>query len=143
VLANGTFTAAVPAALADGTYTVTASVIDAAGNTATATDQTAVDTAAPAVVVDAPAVTNDTTLTITGTTDAPVGATVTLTIGGQVFTTSVLSGGVYSVAVPLALADGSYTSPLPSPTRLAMLVATRTTRPSTPSRRCLPSMSRQ
>ncbi|WP_416638820.1 Calx-beta domain-containing protein [Pseudomonas sp. OHS18] len=56
---------------------------------------------------------NDTTPTITGTTDAPVGSTVTLTVtqGSTVITvtTPVLAGGTYTVDVPQALAEGSYT----------------------------------
>ena len=80
VVAGGTYSADVPAALIEGSYSVNATVTDAAGNTGSATDSGAIDTTAPAISVDAPAITNDTTPTITGTTDAPVGSAVTLTI---------------------------------------------------------------
>ncbi|WP_236101135.1 Ig-like domain-containing protein [Pseudomonas argentinensis] len=112
VLAGGTYIADVPQALAEGPYTVGAQVTDPAGNTGSATDSGAVDTTAPVITVDAPAITNDTTPTITGTTDAPVGSTVTLTItqGTNVttVTTPVLAGGTYTVDMPQALADGPY-----------------------------------
>ncbi|WP_146179684.1 beta strand repeat-containing protein [Limnohabitans parvus] len=52
-------------------------------------------------------------LPITGTTDAPVGATVTLTLDGQTYTAAVQAGGVFSVTVPgsavTAIADGTQT----------------------------------
>ncbi|WP_139807711.1 retention module-containing protein, partial [Phytopseudomonas flavescens] len=78
VLAGGTFTADVSQALAEGPYTVDAQVTDPAGNTGSATVSGAIDTTAPTITVEAPAVSNDTTPTLTGTTDAPVGSTVTL-----------------------------------------------------------------
>ncbi|WP_279615893.1 beta strand repeat-containing protein [Phytopseudomonas flavescens] len=113
VLAGGTYTVDVPQALAEGPYTVGVQVTDPAGNTGTATDSGAIDTTAPAITVDAPAVSNDTTPTITGTTDAPVGSIVSLTItqGTNVITvtTPVLAGGTYAVDVPQALAEGPYT----------------------------------
>lgn len=50
-------------------------------------------------------------LPITGTTDAPVGATVTLTLGGQTYTAVVQAGGTFSVTVPgtavAAITDGT------------------------------------
>ncbi|XXF07671.1 Ig-like domain-containing protein [Pseudomonas sp. D2-3] len=113
VVAGGTYSADVPAGLAEGPYSVDAIVTDAAGNTGSATDSGAIDTTAPVITVDAPAITNDTTPTITGSTDAPVGSTVTLTItqGTNVITvtTPVLAGGTYTVDVPQALAEGPYT----------------------------------
>ncbi|YCH23035.1 Ig-like domain-containing protein [Pseudomonas sp. D1-3] len=112
VVAGGTYSANVPAGLVEGPYSVDASVTDAAGNTGSATDSGAIDTTAPLITVDAPAITNDTTPTITGTTDAPVGSTVTLTItqGANTFTVStpVLAGGTYSVELPQPLAEGPY-----------------------------------
>jgi hypothetical protein len=52
-----TFSATLPAALAEGTYTVTATATDAAGNvgTATATDALVIDTTAPTAAVTSPA----------------------------------------------------------------------------------------
>ncbi|WP_230125827.1 Ig-like domain-containing protein, partial [Pseudomonas sp. Bi70] len=113
VLAGGTYSVDVPQALGEGPYSVDAEVTDAAGNTGSATDSGTIDTTAPSITVDAPAISNDTTPTITGTTDAPVGSTVTLTVtqGSTVITvtTPVLAGGTYTVDVPQALAEGSYT----------------------------------
>ena len=113
VLAGGTYSAAVPAALAEGGYSVTASASDAAGNAASASDGGAIDITAPTLSVDAPALGNDTTPTITGTTNLPAGATITLTVTDalgavQTFTATVLAGGTYSAAVSAALAEGSY-----------------------------------
>ncbi|RWR47981.1 BapA prefix-like domain-containing protein, partial [Sinirhodobacter ferrireducens] len=80
---DGSYTVDVPAALAEGEYTVTASVKDPAGNTGTADDAGVVDTTPPSITVDAPALTTDPTPTITGTTDAPAGSTVTLVVTGS------------------------------------------------------------
>ncbi len=44
---DGTFSVDVTTPLVDGSYTVTASVTDPAGNTGTATDDGSVDTVAP------------------------------------------------------------------------------------------------
>ena len=88
---------------------------DPAGNTSTATDPGSVDTTAPVITVNAPDNTNDPTPTITGTTDAPVGSTVTVVVtdsagGTQTVTTTVQPGGTYSVDVPTALPEGGYTA---------------------------------
>ncbi|WP_158253229.1 Ig-like domain repeat protein [Cryobacterium sp. N19] len=58
-----------------------------------------VDTTAPVVAITggASASTNDTTPTITGTTDASVGTIVTVTVAGQTLTTTVQTGGTWSV----------------------------------------------
>ncbi|MDH5330087.1 MAG: Ig-like domain-containing protein, partial [Aquincola sp.] len=110
---GGTYSADVPSPLAQGTYSVVASAADAAGNAASASDTGVLDTTAPTLTVDAPALTNDSTPTITGTTDLPAGATVTLTVTGangavQTFTTTVQPGGTYSGNVPSPLAEGPY-----------------------------------
>ncbi|OLU22454.1 hypothetical protein BVH03_24820, partial [Pseudomonas sp. PA15(2017)] len=112
VLADGTYSVELPQPLAEGPYSVNAEVTDAAGNTGSATDSGAIDTTAPLITVDAPAITNDTTPTITGTTDAPVGSVVTLTItqGTNTYTvnTPVLADGTYNIELPQPLAEGSY-----------------------------------
>jgi VCBS repeat-containing protein len=115
VLAGGVFNVDVPAALVSGPFTVSARGTDAAGNTATATDNGVVDTVPPTITVDAPALTNDTTPQLTGTTDLAVGTTVTLTVTGangavQTFTTTVQTGGVFTVDVPAALVEGNFTA---------------------------------
>jgi large repetitive protein len=113
VQAGGTFSATPSTALANGPYTASASVADAAGNIGTDSDNGSVDTAAPTITVTAPDNTSDNTPTITGTTDAPVGNTVTVTVTDsaaavQTLTTTVQAGGAFSVT-PAALADGAYT----------------------------------
>ncbi|WP_042657242.1 retention module-containing protein, partial [Aeromonas allosaccharophila] len=110
----GTFTVDVVTPLAEGSYTVTATVTDPAGNTGSATDDGSVDVTAPVITVDAPDNTNDTTPTITGTTDAPAGSTVTLVVtdangNQQPLTATVQPDGSYSVDVTTPLAEGSYT----------------------------------
>ncbi|MFQ2192234.1 retention module-containing protein, partial [Aeromonas jandaei] len=110
---NGTFTVDVVTPLAEGSYTVTASVTDPAGNTGTANDNGSVDVTAPTISVDAPDNTNDTTPTITGKTDAAPGSVVTIVVtdakgGEQTLTTTVKPDGSYSVDVTTPLAEGSY-----------------------------------
>ena len=98
------------AALGDGTHSVVASVTDPAGNTGSATQALTVDTVPPVVAIDggATAFTNDTTPTISGTTDAATGTTVTVTIAGQTLNTNVQPDGTWSVT-PASLANGTYT----------------------------------
>ncbi|MCQ4111130.1 retention module-containing protein, partial [Aeromonas sp. JL9] len=113
VTPSGTFTVDVVTPLAEGSYTVTATVTDPAGNTGSATDSGSVDVTAPAITVDAPDNTNDTTPTITGTTNAVPGSTVTLVVTDangtqQTLTATVQPGGGYSVDVTTPLAEGSY-----------------------------------
>ncbi|MCF5765877.1 retention module-containing protein, partial [Aeromonas veronii] len=113
VTPSGTFTVDVVTPLAEGSYTVTATVTDPAGNAGSATDDGSVDVTAPVITVDAPDNTNDTTPTITGTTDAPAGSTVTLVVtdangNQQNLTATVQPGGSYSVDVTTPLAEGSY-----------------------------------
>ncbi|WP_279498674.1 Calx-beta domain-containing protein [Aeromonas veronii] len=111
----GTFTVDVVTPLAEGSYTVTATVTDPAGNTGSATDSGSVDVTAPVITVDAPDNTNDTTPTITGTTNAVPGSTVTIFItdsngGTQILATTVKNDGTYAVDVTNPLPEGSYTA---------------------------------
>ncbi|WP_303846399.1 retention module-containing protein, partial [Aeromonas sobria] len=113
VTPGGTFTVDVITPLAEGSYTVTATVTDPAGNTGSATDDGSVDVTAPVITVDAPDNTQDTTPTITGTTNAIPGSTVTLVVTDangtqQTLTATVQPGGGYSVDVTTPLAEGSY-----------------------------------
>ncbi len=110
---DGTFSVDVTTPLAEGSYTVTATVTDPAGNTGTATDDGSIDVTAPTITVDAPDNTNDTTPTITGTTNAVPGSTVTLVVidangTQQTLTATVQPDGGYSVDVTIPLAEGSY-----------------------------------
>jgi hypothetical protein len=98
-----------PATLAEGTYTVSASVTDPAGNPGSATQQLTVDITPPTVAITggATALTNNATPTISGTASGADGRTVTVTIGAQTLTDTVQSGGAWSVT-PTHLSDGSY-----------------------------------
>lgn len=109
VQADGTWNVT-PLPLVNGTYTVTASITDPAGNVGSATQAMTIDTGAPTVTStggDATA-TNDPTHPISGTTSAPPGSVVTVMVNGQVLTTTVQSDGTWSVT-PAALANGTYT----------------------------------
>ncbi|MCK2082766.1 retention module-containing protein, partial [Aeromonas sp. 3925] len=110
---DGSFSVNVGTPLPDGGYDVTASVTDPAGNTGTATDDGSVDTTAPSITVTAPDNTGDSTPTITGTTNAAPGSTVTLVVtdvngNQQTLTATVQPGGSYSVDVTTPLAEGRY-----------------------------------
>ncbi|HFE8900952.1 TPA: Ig-like domain-containing protein [Escherichia coli] len=124
VAANGTWALNVPAAdlaaLAQGAQTITASVNDRAGNPGQTTHALTVDTVAPTVTIATVAgddiINNAEQLagqTISGTTTAEVGQTVTVTFNGQSWTATVGSGGSWSVFIPAqqfaGLSDGSYT----------------------------------
>ena len=114
VNADGTFSVEVPSALVDGDYDVTASASDAAGNNTTVTDSGNINASAPDITLDALGQTNDATPLISGTTNAPVGAIVTLTVTDsagavQTFTATVQGDGTFSASVPSDLTEGSYT----------------------------------
>ncbi|MGN5131505.1 retention module-containing protein [Aeromonas hydrophila] len=73
-----------------------------------------IDLVPPVITVSAPDNTNDTTPTITGTTDANAGSTVTLLVtdangNQQTLITTVNPDGTFSVDVTTPLVDGSYT----------------------------------
>ncbi|GAB2817162.1 hypothetical protein GCM10027022_04140 [Alpinimonas psychrophila] len=120
VLTDSTFSVALPS-LVDGVYAVTASVIDAAGNTGSATQTLTVDTVvvppvesdttADTVALDGGATLTVTTATphVSGTTSAPVGSTVTVAVtpGLTVVTATVLADSTFFVALP-AISDGVY-----------------------------------
>ncbi|MFM5662414.1 retention module-containing protein, partial [Aeromonas veronii] len=72
------------------------------------------DLTPPTISVVAPDNTNDTTPTLTGTTDAPAGSTVTLLVtdangNQQTLTATVTPAGTFTVDVVTPLAEGSYT----------------------------------
>ncbi|TFB82253.1 DUF3494 domain-containing protein [Cryobacterium flavum] len=109
VTAAGTWSVESAEISADGNFTVDVTVVDRVTNLpATSTQVFTIDTTAPAVAVTvAPAGrTRDTTPTLSGTTDAPVGATVSVTVAGQVLSATVQVGGVWTVE-PGVLADGN------------------------------------
>ncbi len=93
-----------PTALADGSYTFTITVADAAGNTGSATRSFSIDTGAPTATITAGPTgpTSDSTPTFTFTVaGSPV--TTTCTVGAQ---TAACAGGTFT---PTALTDGGYT----------------------------------
>ena len=111
---DGTFSADVPNALADGDFTVDATVLEPTGNTADGSTTGQIDATAPTITINAPGSDNDTTPTLTGTTDATQGSTVTLTItdsagNTQTVTAIVQADGTYSADVPAELAEGEFT----------------------------------
>ncbi|MFL9628645.1 retention module-containing protein, partial [Aeromonas jandaei] len=106
---NGTFTVDVVTPLAEGSYTVTASVTDPAGNTAAATDQGSVDINDPVDAVnDSYEVNEDgsVTLTLLANDKAPDGGLAIKSINGVE-----LTGGAQTIAVQggnvVIAADGS------------------------------------
>uniref|UniRef100_UPI00398B677D Ig-like domain-containing protein n=1 Tax=Enterobacter roggenkampii TaxID=1812935 RepID=UPI00398B677D len=125
VSADGSWTLNVPAAdvaaLTDGSVTVTASVSDKAGNPASVDHNLTVDATVPAVTINTVAGDDVINLAehsqahiISGTaTGAAAGDKVTVTIGGQTYTTVLDAAGNWSVGVPASvisgLSDGSVT----------------------------------
>ena len=83
-----------PAALGDGTHTVTATVRDPAGNEGAAIRTLTVDTTAPAVTIagGANALTDDPTPDISGTADVAPGAIVTVALADETLTAPVEAG---------------------------------------------------
>ncbi len=125
VSANGSWTLNVPAAdlagLTDGIVTVTASVSDKAGNPASVDHALTVDVTVPAVTIHT--VAGDDVINVAehnqaqiisgSATGAAAGDKVTVTIGGQTYTTVLDAAGNWSVGVPAnvisGLSDGTVT----------------------------------
>ncbi|MEZ7190232.1 Ig-like domain-containing protein, partial [Pseudoalteromonas sp. DY56-GL22] len=113
VQADGSWSVEPSTALAEGDYTVVATVSDAAGNEGSDTETGTIDVTAPTISIDAPALTNDNTPTVTGTSDlANTSLAVTFTdadgISHSVTVTTDASGN-WSAEAGQALADGNYT----------------------------------
>ncbi|WP_459176032.1 Ig-like domain-containing protein [Ewingella americana] len=128
VAGDGSWSTSVPAnalaGLANGEYTVTATLSDAAGNTTTITSNvtlTADPLLLPTITLNAFAVDNildgaertvDQTLSGT-TTHVESGQIVTITIGAESYSATVLASGAWSATIPTAvlqaLADGTAT----------------------------------
>ncbi|MBQ0298628.1 Ig-like domain-containing protein, partial [Enterobacter roggenkampii] len=118
VSADGSWTLNVPAAdlagLTDGSVTVTASVSDKAGNPASVDHNLTVDVTVPAVTINT--IAGDDVINvaehsqahvISGTaTGAAAGDKVTVTIGGQTYTTVLDAAGNWSVGVPASVISG-------------------------------------
>jgi hypothetical protein len=97
------------AALAEGPHRVIMSVSDAAGNPSSLVQLLTVDTVPPGIAITggATAITNDANPTVTGTSDAAPGTTVTVSIAGQTMTTLLQSNGTWN-ATPTVLAEGTW-----------------------------------
>jgi len=121
VAANGTWSVFVPGrdflGLSDGDYTITASVNDRAGNPGSATHDVTLNGDVPTITINTfaqddivNAAEHGTALAISGTTDAPAGQTVTITLNGKTYAATVQSGGTWSYTLGsadvAALADG-------------------------------------
>ena len=103
--------------LSDGDYTITATVSDKAGNPGSATHDMTLNGDVPTIVINTfaqddivNAAEHGTPLIVSGTTDAPAGQTVTITLNGKTYTATVQNDGTWSYTVGsadvTALADG-------------------------------------
>ncbi|HCR0227829.1 TPA: Ig-like domain-containing protein [Enterobacter kobei] len=122
--ASGNWTTTVPSAdlgsLKDGDASVQVSVTNVNGNSASAGREYSVDATAPTVSIDIISDNNiinaaeaQQDLVINGVTNAEAGQTVTVTLNGKDYTTTVAANGSWSVTMPSAdlgaIADGNYT----------------------------------
>ncbi len=100
--AGGSWTATA-SSLADGAHRIVVTTADAAGNSASVTQWLTIDTIAPAVTITGgPAAgTTASAPTITGTSNAAAGSTVTVTIAGQAMTTLVQGTGTWNATPTL------------------------------------------
>ena len=100
--------------LADGTYDITATVTDTAGNVSTDTtsNELIIDTTAPATPTVNTLTSNDTTPEITGTTGTGnsllTGETLSVALNGETYTPTVATDGTWSFTANTPLADGTY-----------------------------------
>ncbi|MDC9499882.1 Ig-like domain-containing protein, partial [Pseudoalteromonas sp. Angola-20] len=109
--ANGNWSATPATDLAEGSYSVSASITDAAGNTGTGTDSGEVDVTPPALAFT-PTFELGLLVTLSGTSDLPAGSEITITeqlIGGGVgvtYTTTTDANGNWSlVGLDVSLLD--------------------------------------
>ena len=119
--ADGSWSVFVPGrdflGLSDGEYTITASVSDRAGNPGSATHDVTLNGDVPTITINTfaqddivNAAEHGTPLVVSGTTDAPAGQTVTLSLNGKTYAATVQNDGTWSYTVSsadvAALADG-------------------------------------
>lgn len=122
VAADETWEVTVPAldfvGLVDGKYTITATVKDAAGNTGSGTHEVTLSGEKPTIAINTVsqddvinAAERGQSLTISGTTTAPQGQKVVVTLNNVTYETTVQAGGIWSVLVGavalMALTDGN------------------------------------
>ena len=133
----GTWSLNTVTALLDGTYPVTATVTDAAGNATSdaTTNELVIDTVAPTAPTVNTLTTNVRKPTITGTATLLAGETLSVTVNGYTFSNVAVIGGTWSLNTATAssspagfanLADGTY-----SVTATVTDAATNTTSDST------------
>ncbi|SQC93563.1 Uncharacterised protein [Cedecea neteri] len=118
---TGTWSVTVPAqdflGAADGSYQISASVSDKAGNSSSADKQVTLSGEVPTISINTfagddivSAAEHGTPLVLSGVTNAPAGQTVTITLNGQKYTTTVNGDGSWSYTLGSsavsALADG-------------------------------------
>ncbi|MBB1336063.1 Ig-like domain-containing protein, partial [Pseudoalteromonas sp. SR41-6] len=111
---GGTWSVTASSDLAEGDFSVTATVEDGVGNQGTASINGIIDTTMPDISINPPADSNDTTPTISGTASAPQGSIVTLVFNdaagnSHTVTTQMTPSGTWSVPALDALAEGTYT----------------------------------
>ncbi|WP_449506355.1 Ig-like domain-containing protein [Enterobacter ludwigii] len=119
--ADGSWSVFVPGhdflGLSDGNYTLTATVNDKAGNPGSATHDVTLNGDVPTITIHTfaqddivSAAEHGIPLVVSGTTDAPAGQTVTITLNGKTYTTTVQADGSWNYTVGsadvTALADG-------------------------------------
>ena len=99
------------AALGEGAHRVIVDVVDGVGNETRFTQTLTIDTISPLVTIAGGATrsTTDVDPTITGSTDAAPGATVTVVVGGQTITSLVQANGSWN-ATPSALGPGTWSA---------------------------------
>ncbi|MDQ2700733.1 MAG: Ig-like domain-containing protein, partial [Actinomycetota bacterium] len=97
------------AILPNGTYPVTASVQDGAGNPGSTTQQLTVDTVLPLIAIEGGTtrLTNDPTPTISGTSDVAEDTFISVTIGTRSLRALALADGTWNVT-PASLPDGTH-----------------------------------
>ena len=108
MLNDQTWSVDVPAALAEGGFTVTASVSDEVGNLTTEQASGVLDSVTPSLVINDIGAPADVRPTISGSSNE-IGGTVVVEVAGQTITTTVASDGTWQFVVPLDISDGSYT----------------------------------
>ncbi|PIJ57140.1 hypothetical protein BOM23_14310, partial [Erwinia sp. OLMDLW33] len=122
--ADGTWSiglaASVFSALADGSYDVNVSITDKAGNTGSQNATVVLSSELPQLTIDTVAFENvvnaeakGQALEVTGTSNSAEGTQIALTLNGVEYTTTVVSGGNWSVSIPASdvakLGEAHYT----------------------------------
>ncbi|MDP4482427.1 retention module-containing protein, partial [Pseudoalteromonas elyakovii] len=111
---DGTWQVGATQAVAEGDFTITATVTDAAGNEASDTGTGIIDLSAPIIAINAIPDSADTTPTISGSVqNVPAGTTVTLTLtdaagNTQTITTQTLADGTWTADAINELVEGDF-----------------------------------